>query len=135
MPELDEDTGKRENILQCPVCKKKYRSRMPMNLLDEDDDGIGVVLIEPPCTHKFIVFVDKNLKVRGYEKIEYEGITVEHADSAFIADHIKELEKQHELALRHNYNEAFELMKEIKKQKRKYARMTRSLEWYDSFLD
>lgn len=113
----------KKRIIKCPLCQQKYKANIPINLMDEDDDGIGVILIEPSCKHKFIIFVDKNLKVRGYEKIEYEDVEVERADTQFIKDHIEELEKQHELALRNDYNKAFQLMQEIKKARRKYTKL------------
>ncbi|MBD3186646.1 hypothetical protein GF325_07465 [Candidatus Bathyarchaeota archaeon] len=102
-------------IIKCPCCQVKYKALIPTNLLDEDDDGIGVVLVEPACGHKFIIFVDKRLRVRGYERIEYENIEIRDADAAFIEQNIQELKKQHEIMLKEDYNKAFEILKEIKK--------------------
>ncbi|MHA1680971.1 MAG: hypothetical protein ACTSUE_08175 [Promethearchaeota archaeon] len=112
----------KNRMIKCPTCQLKLKAKIPTDILDEDEDGIGVVLIEPECTHKFIIFIDKDLKVRGYERIEYENVKVERADVDFVNVHIKELEKQHELMLKVDYNKAFSLLKELQQARKKAER-------------
>ncbi len=107
-------------FVSCPVCHAAYKCHFGTDITDGVEDGIARVLMTPPCGHKFVVFVDGNLRARGIERVDHEGVICEHADTTFLECQIKAMEEKHqELARTENsYNEAFELMQQIKKAKK-----------------
>ncbi|MFX0189070.1 MAG: Ig-like domain-containing protein, partial [Candidatus Hodarchaeota archaeon] len=58
----------------CPTCKSKKNIEIPKLLIDE---AKTIMTISIPkglmCDHHFQAFVDKNFKVRGYQKVDFEG--------------------------------------------------------------
>lgn len=110
-------------LLSCPICRIGYKCALSLDLGEKMSDGVMRVLVKPDCNHKFIAFIDKNLNVRGYEKVDVEATNVETADANFMKKTIKELEKKHAEASDSNYNEAFEIMKEIRKLKEDYKNL------------
>ena len=108
--------------VSCPVCHTAYKVHFSTSVFENVDDGIARLLVMPPCNHKFLVFVDSNLRTRGVERIDHEGVVCEHADTEFLEKHIKQLEDQHsKLARDKEYNEAFDLMQQIKSAKKELA--------------
>jgi hypothetical protein len=105
--------------VSCPVCHTAYKVHFSTSVFEQVEDGIARVLVTPPCSHKFLVFVDSNLRTRGVERIDHDGLVCEHADTEFLEKHIKQLEDQHsQLAKDKDYNEAFEIMQQIKSAKK-----------------
>jgi len=61
--------------VSCPVCKKEVDIELPTSLVKEAPDGILKIQIpiEKGCLlHSFMVFIDKNFKVRGYQQADIE---------------------------------------------------------------
>ncbi|MEX2685074.1 MAG: hypothetical protein Q6373_026100 [Candidatus Sigynarchaeota archaeon] len=61
--------------VSCPVCKKEVDIELPTTLVKEAPDGILKIQvpIEKGCpSHSFMVFIDKNFKVRGYQQADLE---------------------------------------------------------------
>ncbi|MFX1322775.1 MAG: hypothetical protein ACFFAQ_14150 [Promethearchaeota archaeon] len=63
-----------QNILiQCPLCKQKKILKIPIQIIDQNKQ---LTTISVPsglvCKHSFQLFVDKNYKVRGYQKVDFE---------------------------------------------------------------
>jgi hypothetical protein len=114
------EISSRPVFVSCPVCHAAYKCHFGTDIADGVEDGIARVLMTPPCGHKFVVFVDGNLRARSVERVDHEGIVCEHADTTFLENHIKELEEKHHVLARTEncYNEAFELMQQIKKDKK-----------------
>lgn len=105
--------------VSCPICHTAYKVHFSTSVIENVEDGLARLLVTPPCNHKFLVFVDSNLRTRGVERIDHEGLVCEHADTAFLEKHIKLLEEQHaKLAKDKDYNEAFEIMQQIKSAKK-----------------
>jgi hypothetical protein len=118
-PGCDEATS-RPAFISCPVCHVAYKVQFSSTMLVNVEDGIARVLLMPPCSHQLLVFVDSNLRSRGIERIDHAGVVCEHADTVFLENHLKALEEKHaQLARSENsYNEAFELMQQVKKVKK-----------------
>ncbi|MBN2152613.1 MAG: hypothetical protein JW839_14260 [Candidatus Lokiarchaeota archaeon] len=118
-PGCDEEVS-RAAYIPCPVCHVGYKVQFSSTMLANVDDGIARVLLMPPCNHQLLVFVDNNLRSRGIERIDHAGLVCEHADTVFLENHLKSLEEKHvQLARSENsYNEAFDLMQQIKKIKK-----------------
>jgi len=114
------EISSRPVYVSCPVCHAGYKCHFGTDIAEGVEDGIARVLLAPPCGHKLVIFVDGNLRARGIERIDHDGLICEHADTVFLENHIKALEeKHHALAKTENgYNEAFELMQQIKKAKK-----------------
>ena len=60
--------------VQCPICSISDNLSIPSKLFHENK-GIMTISVAPDymCEHTFHVFVDNNLKIRGYQKIHYEA--------------------------------------------------------------
>jgi hypothetical protein len=61
--------------VSCPVCKKELEIELPTFLVKEAQDNILKVQIpQDKCCplHSFMVFIDKNYKVRGYQHADLE---------------------------------------------------------------
>lgn len=59
-------------IIACPICKAKKFIFIPQNILKPN----GLTTISIPkdsiCEHHFQFYIDNDLKVRGYQKVDYE---------------------------------------------------------------
>ncbi len=119
------EEASRPAYISCPVCHVGYKVQFSSTMLDNIEDGIARVLLMPPCSHQLLVFVDGNLRCRGIERIDHSGLVCEHADTVFLETHLKSLEEKHtQLARTENsYNEAFELMQQIKKVKKELSEL------------
>jgi hypothetical protein len=117
---LQDETSARPAFVACPVCHVGYKCHFTSSMLDNVEDGIARVLLTPPCGHKLLVFVDGNLRPRGIERIDRDGVVCEHADTTFLDMHVKQLEEKHALLARseNSYNEAFDMMQQIKRAKK-----------------
>jgi hypothetical protein len=57
----------------CPVCKVKKELRFPKSVINEARKLTTISLPKGLlCDHHFQAFVDKNFKVRGYQKVDFE---------------------------------------------------------------
>lgn len=115
-----EEVTSRPAYISCPVCHVGYKVQFYASMLEDIEDGIARVLLVPPCSHQLLVFVDSNLRSRGIERIDHSGIVCEHADTVFLENQLKALEEKHAQMARseNTYNEAFDLMQQVKKIKK-----------------
>jgi len=114
-----DEISSRPAYISCPVCHAAYKCHFSTSVIEKVTDGMARILVKGPCEHKFLVFVDSNLRVRSIERIDHEGVVCEHADTEFLERHIKQLEERHaQMAKDKEYNEAFELMQQIKSAKK-----------------
>jgi len=70
---MDENFINEQNIpIACPTCHSKKEINIPKYLLKK----VGLTTISIPkdtvCEHHFQIFIDPNLKVRGYQKVDVE---------------------------------------------------------------
>jgi len=116
----DKEETSRPAYISCPVCHVGYKVQFYSTMLDNIEDGIARILLMPPCNHQLLIFVDGNLRCRGVERIDHSGLVCEHADTIFLETHLKSLEEKHSQLARseNSYNEAFDLMQQIKKVKK-----------------
>ena len=64
---VDENLQKAFKVeITCPICKKNGKVNVPKNILK--DHGLTTISIPTNslCGHNFQVFLDQQLKVRGY---------------------------------------------------------------------
>lgn len=55
----------------CPICRSKKIINIPMRIIDQSKQLTSLFI--PPgrvCDHAFVPFIDKHLKVRGYQKLD-----------------------------------------------------------------
>jgi len=69
-----EEKRKHQKItLECPICNTRNHLSIPTKIINESKQ---LTTISVPknliCNHHFQVFVDKNFKIRGYQKIDFE---------------------------------------------------------------
>ncbi len=60
-------------VVVCPRCQKTGLVQIPTEII-QDSKGLSTVLIRSgvTCEHAYQVFLDKNFKVRGYQRTDYE---------------------------------------------------------------
>ncbi|MHA1794332.1 MAG: hypothetical protein ACTSVI_16975 [Promethearchaeota archaeon] len=104
----------------CPFCNVVYKCNCNKDILVDNEENLVRILINAPCHHKFLAFIDVDGRVRATEKIDFESTVEDTVDSNAIKEHIKELEKVHKELIESNYNEAFAILEQIKKLKRSY---------------
>jgi len=60
-------------LIQCPKCQIKRVIKVPRNIVTQNQHLTTVsIQFGLVCNHSFNAFVDKNFKVRGYQKVDYE---------------------------------------------------------------
>ncbi len=68
----------KEVPLICPECKNKNKIKIPDKVINQSKQ---LTTISIPsglvCEHTFQAFIDKNFKVRGYQRVDYELSKVE----------------------------------------------------------
>ena len=62
-----------EIFVECPFCQSRKKIKIPSDVFQREK-SLTVVSIPTGvvCDHKFQTFVDKNFKVRGYQKIDFK---------------------------------------------------------------
>ncbi len=60
-------------LVICPICQGRGEIHVPDEVL-QDNKGTSTVLVRAgvTCNHLYQAFVDKNCKVRGYQRTDYE---------------------------------------------------------------
>jgi len=77
----------------CPVCKAKNTIRIPKSIINQASHLTTVSVPKGEiCQHHFQLFIDKNFKIRGYQKVDFQ------------LDSENDKKKKN---LRHNYQENF----------------------------
>jgi hypothetical protein len=63
-----------ENIrVVCPTCAKKKELKIPSKIINQSKQLTTVSIPSGAvCEHSFQSFVDKNFKIRGYQKVDFE---------------------------------------------------------------
>ncbi len=63
----------RKVLVICPLCEKRGEILIPEGVIQENK-GTSTVLVRAgvTCNHSYQVFLDKNCKVRGYQRTDYE---------------------------------------------------------------
>jgi len=59
-------------IFQCPTCNQKKRLDVPE--LNNLSGNLATISVSAGmvCSHSFQAFIDRDLKIRGYQKVDYE---------------------------------------------------------------
>jgi hypothetical protein len=60
-------------LVICPICSESKKLEFPKSIC-ESTDNLTTISIPKGliCNHTFQAFVDKNFKIRGYQKVDYE---------------------------------------------------------------
>ncbi|MFX1573705.1 MAG: hypothetical protein ACFFB0_13225 [Promethearchaeota archaeon] len=68
-------------LIQCPLCNQKKILKIPFQIINQNK---RLTTVSVPsglvCKHTFQLFVDKNFKVRGYQKVDFELSRIEFYD-------------------------------------------------------
>lgn len=63
----------REVQIICPICNSEKQLDIPESIINQAKQLITVSIQKGMlCNHHFQAFIDKNFKVRGYQKIDFE---------------------------------------------------------------
>ncbi|TFF87974.1 MAG: hypothetical protein EU550_02200 [Promethearchaeota archaeon] len=57
----------------CPICKEQKEINLPLDIFNQNKN-LTTVSIQKGlvCSHHFQIFIDKDFKVRGYQKVDFE---------------------------------------------------------------
>ena len=59
--------------LECPICKTKKSVKFPRSIINQAKQLTTVSVTKGLlCGHHFQIFIDKNFKIRGYQKVDFE---------------------------------------------------------------
>ena len=82
----------------CPTCKERKELKIPSKIINQSKQLTTVSIPSGAvCRHSFQSFVDKNFKVRGYQKVDFEFAHMEfyegggESSDTIIADQTTEL--------------------------------------------
>jgi hypothetical protein len=68
----------------CPICKSKKQLNIPESIINQSKQLTAVSIQKGMlCNHHFQLFIDKNFKVRGYQKIDFEVSPIKKRDKIF----------------------------------------------------
>ena len=63
----------------CPVCYKSEKLQIPQKIFDDESSIVTVSIPKGVvCDHYFQAYIDKNFKVRGAQKVDFEFSKVEY---------------------------------------------------------
>lgn len=58
-------------IVICPLCSKKERITIPIDIVAKRSNMAVVGITKGKvCDHSFVIYVDKDFSIRGYEKFD-----------------------------------------------------------------
>jgi len=93
--------NKNINII-CPICKSEKQLDIPESIINQAKQLTTVSIQKGMlCNHHFQAFIDKNFKVRGYQKIDFEISPKKSKYYAILNERVKRL-KQHDDKLFNN---------------------------------
>ena len=65
-------------IIRCPICSKQKKLIIPFNIIKQ---SLKLTTISIPsglvCNDSFQAYIDKNFKIRGYQKVDFDFSTIE----------------------------------------------------------
>ncbi|MFX1395620.1 MAG: hypothetical protein ACFFAS_01100 [Promethearchaeota archaeon] len=66
----------RNVAITCPICKYKKKLNIPESIVKKTNQLTTVSLPRGiVCDHHFQMFIDRNFKIRGYQKVDFELAT------------------------------------------------------------
>ena len=78
----------------CPVCKSKKALEVPKSVIDKAKQITTMSIARGlVCDHQFQAFVDKNFKVRGYQRVDFEFENQIKDEKKTISNKFKETEE------------------------------------------
>jgi hypothetical protein len=106
----------------CPICKTKKGLNFPKSVITQAK-GLTTMSIAKGlvCKHQFQAFVDKNLAVRGYQKVDFEFNPIKN-ETEEISPQKEDKDLFENLILEGNYLEYTPKQKEIGSDKPKIER-------------
>lgn len=119
--------GLKTIILDCPGCSLKSKVTLNEDEFVESNkksNGISNVIVDLPCNHIFVFYIDSGFKIRGYTRINDEiNVTVEKVDDTSLREWEKKLKDLHGKLNAVNdprtykvFQELIKIRKELKKQ-------------------
>jgi hypothetical protein len=72
---VNESIMKEEIVIrmECPICKTKKDVKFPRSIINQAKQLTTVSITKGLlCGHHFQLFLDKDFKIRGYQKVDYE---------------------------------------------------------------
>ncbi|MHA1150885.1 MAG: hypothetical protein ACTSR8_21910 [Promethearchaeota archaeon] len=85
----------------CPDCRASHKLQVPIKIINQSKQLTTVSIPSGlVCEHSFQAFVDKNFKVRGYQKVDFEFTKMEYfEDFDDISDQVKVYDEEENKAI------------------------------------
>jgi len=96
--EMSEKELSKSITVICPTCKTKKELKIPTKIIDQSKQLTTVSIPSGAvCEHSFQSFVDKNFKIRGYQKVDFEFSHMEFYEGGGDANEDISEDKTHSL--------------------------------------
>jgi len=81
-------------LIQCPSCQAKKLIKIPIKIINQSKQLTTVSIpLDLICGHSFQAFIDKNFKVRAYQKVDFELSKIEFFEEIIESSETKEILK------------------------------------------
>lgn len=79
---IAQDVSYREVKVECPFCTIKKILNIPFKIINQSKQLTTVSIPEGlVCKHSFQAFIDKNFKIRGYQKVDFEFKRIDYYEN------------------------------------------------------
>jgi len=82
--EIQYEKDVRSVLIECPICRMKKKLNIPLKIINQSKQ---LTTVSVPsglvCEHNFQSYIDKNFKVRGYHKVDFELSRMEFYQDKF----------------------------------------------------
>lgn len=81
-------------LIQCPSCQAKKLIKIPVKIISQSKQLTTVSIpLDLICGHSFQAFIDKNFKVRAYQKVDFELSKIEFFEEIIESSGTKEIQE------------------------------------------
>lgn len=110
--------------ISCPICKNKRIIEIPLSIIDKSKQLTTISIPKGKiCEHHFQIFIDKNYRIRGFQKVDYELCDQQNSNNLPPKNSEKSQERpnmhlqshRREMSLREIYDEFWEYISEDNK--------------------
>lgn len=90
-------------LIQCPSCQAKKLIKIPIKIINQSKQLTTVSIpLDLICGHSFQTFLDKNFKVRAYQKVDFELSKIEFFEEIIESSGTKEILKTNFKSLKYS---------------------------------
>jgi len=113
---IDHEETYKEVLVRCPICDIKKNLNMPYKIINQSKQLTTVSIPKGlVCEHSFQAFLDKNFKVRGYQKVDFEFKRMDYYESTIgeLEEEQKAEEDSNQLASLPSFQKILDLLRKV----------------------